>query len=160
MDNDFFSIVEEPIRVEELIQKVTRSEAGAITTFLGTVREWTKGRRTLYLEYQAYKPMAVKKLAQIGREIKDRWENTEVAITHRIGKLDISEVAVAIVVSSPHRKAAYEANEYAIERIKQIVPIWKKEHWEDGEIWIGDQLEKVAYPNGVPSISMKGDIEE
>ena len=159
MDSSLFDIVEEPIQVGELIEKVTRREAGAITTFLGTVREWTKGRRTLYLEYQAYKPMAVKMLSQIGKEIKEKWENTEVAITHRIGRLDISDVAVAIAVSSPHRKAAYEANEYAIERIKQIVPIWKKEHWEDGETWIGDQLEQVAYPSGEPSYKGKGDKE-
>lgn len=150
MENNNFQIVEEPIQVEEVIAKVTRREAGAITTFLGIVREWTRGRKTLYLEYQAYKSMAVKMLAQIGKEIKEKWPETEVAITHRIGRLDISEIAVVIAVSSPHRKAAYEANEYAIERIKQIVPIWKKEHWEDGETWIGDQLEQIPYPDGEP----------
>lgn len=151
MKVDMYEILEEPIQVDKVIEKVTRREAGAITTFLGTVREWTKGRRTLYLEYHAYKTMAVKKLSQIGREIQEKWPDTEVAITHRIGKLNISEVAVVIAVSSPHRKAAYEANEFAIERIKQIVPIWKKEYWEDGETWIGDQLEQTAYPNGEPS---------
>ncbi|GGA81013.1 molybdenum cofactor biosynthesis protein MoaE [Ornithinibacillus halotolerans] len=156
MFKSMFEIVDEPIQVEEIIKKVTRREAGAITTFLGTVREWTNGRKTIYLEYQAYKPMAIKMLAQIGKEIKEQWENTEVAITHRVGRLDISEIAVAIAISSPHRKAAYEANEYAIERIKQIVPIWKKEHWEDGETWIGDQLEKVNYPSGEPPIIKEG----
>ncbi|MBC5637405.1 molybdenum cofactor biosynthesis protein MoaE [Ornithinibacillus sp. BX22] len=151
MKEDMYEILEEPIQVEKIIEKVTRRKAGAITTFLGTVREWTDGRRTIFLEYQAYKTMAVKKLAQIGKEIQERWPDTEVAITHRIGKLTISEIAVVIAVSSPHRKAAYEANEFAIERIKQIVPIWKKEHWDDGETWIGDQLEQNAYPNGEPS---------
>ena len=150
--NELFEIVEEPIEVEAVIKKVERREAGAITTFIGTVREWTKGRRTVYLKYQAYVPMAVKMLAKIGEEINEKWPNTEVAISHRIGHLDISDIAVVIAVSSPHRKAAYEANEYAIERIKQIVPIWKKEHWEDGETWIGDQLEKVPYPNGKPDV--------
>jgi molybdopterin synthase catalytic subunit len=150
MDRSLFGIVEEPIQVDKIIEKVIRREAGAITTFLGTVREWTKGRRTIYLEYQAYKPMAEKMLMQIGREIQEKWPDTVVAITHRVGQLEISEVAVAIAVSSPHRKAAYDANEYAIERIKQIVPIWKKEHWEDGETWIGDQLEQTAYPKGEP----------
>lgn len=145
-----YEIVENPIQVERVVEKVTRREAGAITTFIGTVREWTNQKRTIYLEYQAYKPMAVKMLTQIGEEIKMKWENTEVAITHRIGRLDIAEIAVVIAVSSPHRKAAYEANEYAIERIKQIVPIWKKEHWESGETWIGDQLGKVSYPSGQP----------
>lgn len=145
-----FQIVEEPIDVEAMIAKVTRREAGAITTFIGTVREWTHGRKTLYLEYQAYIPMAVKKLAEIGEEVKEKWPETVAAITHRIGRLDITDAAVVIAVSSPHRKAAYEANEYIIERIKQIVPIWKKEHWEDGETWIGDQLGKVVYPSGEP----------
>lgn len=152
MKEEMFQIIEEPINVNEMIKKVTRPEAGAITTFIGAVREWTKGRRTIYLEYQAYVPMAVKKLAEIGDEVQDKWPETLVAITHRIGELQISDAAVVIVVSSPHRKAAYEANEYVIERIKQIVPIWKKEHWEDGETWIGDQLGEKAYPDGKPEI--------
>lgn len=152
MKEEMFQIIEEPINVNEMITKVTRPEAGAITTFIGAVREWTKGRRTIYLEYQAYVPMAVKKLAEIGDEVQEKWPETLVAITHRIGELQISDAAVVIVVSSPHRKAAYEANEYVIERIKQIVPIWKKEHWEDGETWIGDQLGEKAYPDGKPEI--------
>jgi len=152
MGETLYEIVEQPIKVEQLVKKVQRREAGAITTFIGTVREWTEGKRTLYLEYQAYIPMAVKMLATIGEEIESRWPETKVAITHRIGRLNISDVAVVIAVSSPHRKAAYEANEYAIERIKQMVPIWKKEHWEDGEIWIGDQLENIPYKAGRPNL--------
>lgn len=145
-----FEIVEEPISVEEIANKVIRNEAGAVTTFIGTVREFTHGKRTLSLEYQAYTKMAVKMLEQIGKEINERWDSSKVAITHRIGKLEISEIAVVIAVSTPHRKDAYEANEYAIERIKQIVPIWKKEIWENGQEWIGDQLEKTSYPSGSP----------
>jgi molybdopterin synthase catalytic subunit len=152
MSEKLFEVIDSPILLQELVNKVERREAGAITTFIGTVREWTKGKRTVYLEYQAYKPMAEKMLAKIGEEIQSTWPDTQVAITHRIGRLEISDVAVIIAVSSPHRKAAYEANEYAIERIKQIVPIWKKEHWEDGETWIGDQLENVPYPKGKPDI--------
>lgn len=152
MANTLFEITEEPVQVEHLIQKVERREAGAITTFIGAVREWTNGKRTIYLAYEAYEPMAVKMLAQIGGEVQSKWPDTEIAITHRIGELSISDVAVAIAVSAPHRKAAYEANEYAIERIKQIVPIWKKEHWEGGETWIGDQLENVPYPKGKPKM--------
>lgn len=121
-----FVITKEPIVIEDIVKKVERREAGAITTFIGTVREWTNGKKTLYLEYEAYVPMAVSMLAQIGKEINEKWPGTAAAITHRIGRLDISDAAVVIAVSSPHRKAAYEANEYAIERIKQIVPIWKK----------------------------------
>ncbi|WP_404810082.1 molybdenum cofactor biosynthesis protein MoaE [Metabacillus halosaccharovorans] len=145
-----FEIVKNPISIEEITNKVIRNEAGAVTTFTGTVREFTYGKRTLSLEYQAYEKMAVKKLEQIGEEIKEKWSDAKVAITHRIGKLEISEIAVVIAVSTPHRKDAYAANEYAIERIKQVVPIWKKEIWESGEAWIGDQLEKTPYPEGKP----------
>ncbi|KIO64859.1 hypothetical protein B4065_2691 [Caldibacillus thermoamylovorans] len=157
MKEKLFEITSEPIKVDQLIKKVESRNAGAMTTFIGTVREWTKGKRTLYLEYQAYIPMAEKMLKTIGGEIQRKWPDTKIAITHRIGRLDISDIAVCIAVSSPHRKAAYEANKYAIERIKQIVPIWKKEHWENGETWIGDQLENVAYPTGKPK--MEGDNE-
>lgn len=150
MTEKMYEIVKEPIDTEAVIQKVIRREAGAITTFLGITRKWTRGRKTIYLEYDAYISMAEKKLAEIGDEVKEKWSKTEVAVTHRIGRLDISETAVCIAVSSPHRKAAYEANEYVIERIKQIVPIWKKEHWKDGETWIGNQLETQVYPDGAP----------
>ncbi|WP_156854868.1 molybdenum cofactor biosynthesis protein MoaE [Oceanobacillus sp. AG] len=155
MTEKMYEIVKEPIDTEAVIQKVIRREAGAITTFLGIAREWTQGRKTIYLEYDAYVAMAEKKLAEIGDEVKGKWPETEVAVTHRIGRLDISETAVCIAVSSPHRKAAYEANEYVIERIKQIVPIWKKEHWEDGETWIGNQLETQVYPTGARKESGK-----
>ncbi|WP_027408946.1 molybdenum cofactor biosynthesis protein MoaE [Anoxybacteroides tepidamans] len=146
----FFTITDQPISLEEVVRKVIRPEAGAVTTFIGTVREFTNGKRTLFLQYEAYVPMAEKMLAQIGEEISKRWPEAKVAITHRIGKLAISDVAVVIAVSTPHRKDAYEANQYAIERIKQIVPIWKKEHWEDGTEWVGNQLETKAYPTGKP----------
>ncbi|MEH7349563.1 molybdenum cofactor biosynthesis protein MoaE [Gottfriedia acidiceleris] len=152
MEQTLFQIVDTPIVVEEVSDKVKSRNAGAITLFIGTVRELTKGKKTLSLEYQAYESMAVKKLAQIGDEIIQKWPEAIVAITHRIGKLTISDIAVVIAVSSPHRKVAYEANEYAIERIKQIVPIWKKEFWEDGTMWIGDQLENTPYQEGKPSV--------
>jgi molybdopterin synthase catalytic subunit len=145
-----FEISKDPIDVQSIIDKVIQREAGAITTFIGTVRELTRGKKTLFLIYEAYESMAVKKLEQIGREIEERWPGAKVAITHRVGKLDITDVAVVIAVSTPHRADAYEANRYAIERIKEFVPIWKKEHWENGEEWIGDQLEKTPYPTGKP----------
>ncbi|WP_020060282.1 molybdenum cofactor biosynthesis protein MoaE [Bacillus sp. 123MFChir2] len=150
MTKTYFEVVDTPISIEEVAQKVIRRECGAVTTFIGTVREFTKGRRTLYLEYAAYRSMAEKMLAKIGEETKEKWPGTHVAITHRIGTLQISDIAVVVAVSTPHRKAAYEANEYIMERIKQIVPIWKKEFWEDGGKWIGDQLEQTPYPNGEP----------
>lgn len=154
---NFFEIAKDPINTQSVIDKVVQREAGAITTFIGTVRELTHGKKTLYLVYEAYEPMAVKKLAQIGSEIEERWPGSKVAITHRVGKLDITDIAVVIAVSTPHRADAYEANRYAIERIKEIVPIWKKEHWEDGQEWIGNQLETVAYPSGKPE---EGDLNE
>ena len=152
-----YEISKEPIDIQAVIDKVVQREAGAITTFIGTVRELTHGKKTLFLIYEAYEAMAVKKLEQIGTEIEQRWAGSRVAITHRVGRLDITDIAVVIAVSTPHRADSYEANRYAIERIKEIVPIWKKEHWEDGESWMGDQLEKVAYPSGKPEA---GDLDE
>ncbi|AKP48901.1 MULTISPECIES: molybdenum cofactor biosynthesis protein MoaE [Bacillus] len=145
-----FKITKQPIKMEEVVQQVVRPEAGAVVTFLGTVRELTNGKKTLYLQYEAYESMAEKKLRQIGEEIEKRWPGAKTAIVHRIGRLDISDIAVAIAVSTPHRKDAYEANRYAIERIKEMVPIWKKEHWEDGEEWIGNQQGTIAYSDGKP----------
>lgn len=145
-----FQITNEPINIQEIVDKVVDRNAGAINTFIGTVREMTKEKKTLYLIYEAYESMAVKKLEQIGREIEERWPKTKIAITHRVGKLEITDIAVVIAVSTPHRADSYEASRYAIERIKEIVPIWKKEHWEDGTLWMGDQLEKKAYPTGKP----------
>ena len=156
MTTALFEIIDKPIDVEEVRQKVMSRNAGAITLFIGTVREITNGKKTLHLEYQAYSTMAEKMFEQISKEIIDQWPDAKVAITHRVGHLDISDIAVVIAVSSPHRKTAYLANEYAIERIKQIVPIWKKEYWEDGTEWIGDQLENVPYPKGAPSIGEDG----
>ncbi|MFP3378428.1 molybdenum cofactor biosynthesis protein MoaE [Bacillus sp. SIMBA_069] len=155
MTHTYYEVIDTPISIEEVTNKVIRRECGAVNTFIGTVREFTKGRRTLYLEYVAYKAMAEKQLEKIGTEVKKMWPGTSVAITHRIGTLQISDLAVVVAVSTPHRKAAYEANEYIMGRIKQIVPIWKKEFWEDGESWIGDQLEKVAYVNGEPGKEMR-----
>ncbi|WP_088103691.1 molybdenum cofactor biosynthesis protein MoaE [Halalkalibacter urbisdiaboli] len=152
MTEKLFEITKEELSVQQVVDKVLHPHAGAINTFIGTVRELTKGKRTLYLAYEAYESMAEKKLKQIGDEINERWSDTRVAISHRIGRLDISDIAVIIAVSTPHRNDSYEASRYAIERIKEIVPIWKKEHWEDGEKWIGDQLEKTAYPSGAPEL--------
>jgi molybdopterin synthase catalytic subunit len=150
MSKKRFLITKEAISIEEIVNLVVNPNAGAINTFIGTVREFTKGKQTLSLQYDAYIPMAEKKLAQIGDEIEEKWPGSELAITHRIGHLTISDIAVVIAVATPHRAESYEASRYAIERIKEIVPIWKKEHWENGEEWIGDQLEQTRYPTGKP----------
>ncbi|WYS07397.1 molybdenum cofactor biosynthesis protein MoaE [Bacillus sp. FSL R5-0394] len=140
-----FQLTNKPIDVQQVINQVIDRNCGAIATFIGTVREFTNGKKTVRLEYIAYESMAEKMLKRIGAEINERWPGTNVAIVHRLGVLDISEAAVVIAVSSPHRQAAYEANAYAMERIKAMVPIWKKEIWEDGSSWIGDQLETKRY---------------
>ncbi|HLR02793.1 MAG TPA: molybdenum cofactor biosynthesis protein MoaE [Virgibacillus sp.] len=144
-------ITDEPIVIDDVIEKVVRREAGAVNTFIGTVREFTNNKQTLFLEYQAYESMAEKKLTEITEEITEKWGNAHAAIAHRIGRLDISDVAVVIAVSTPHRKDAFEASRYGIERLKQIVPIWKKEHWKDGTSWIGDQQHTTSYEKNIPS---------
>jgi molybdopterin synthase catalytic subunit len=147
-----FAIVRHTIDIQSIINKVTHPNSGAICTFVGTVREMTRGKRTLFLEYQAYEKMAEKKLRQIGDEIVSKFPEAKVQIVHRVGRLEISDIAVVIAVSTPHRAEAFEACRYAIERIKEIVPIWKKENWEDGQSWIGDQKERFPYPQGRPEM--------
>lgn len=132
-----YGITKEPIVVQELIDFVQDRNAGAINLFIGTVRELTNGKKTFSLEYQAYDEMAEKKLKEIGDEILTRFPQTKVALVHRIGHLEISDIAVVIAVSTPHRSQSFDACRYAIERIKQVVPIWKKEISEQGQWWIG-----------------------
>ena len=132
-----FEICDESICLSHVIEKVACSEAGALTVFIGTVREWTAGIRTHCLEYQAYGPMAIKEMKKIGDEVRLKWPGTKIAISHRIGLLQLKEEAVVVAVSSPHRKASFEACEYAIDRLKETVPIWKKEYTEKGSEWIG-----------------------
>lgn len=134
-----FEVTSEPLSSDKLIAKVSNPMAGAILTFVGTVREFTYGKRTTYLEYEAYPEMAIKKMKEIADEIKEKWPDTKVAMSHRVGKLAIEEISVIIAVATPHRAAGFEAGRYAIERLKQIVPVWKKEIWEDGEEWVGHQ---------------------
>ncbi|WP_091175696.1 molybdenum cofactor biosynthesis protein MoaE [Paenibacillus sp. 1_12] len=132
-------LTREKISIEQVTAQVLHPNHGAALTFIGTTREWTHGKRTTMLEYEAYEPMAVKMMEQIVAFIHDQYEGALCAITHRLGKVDIGEISVVIAVSAPHRDAAYEANRYAIERLKQVVPIWKKEIWEDGSEWKGHQ---------------------
>jgi molybdopterin synthase catalytic subunit len=134
-----YQITQDPISVEQVSNSVITPEQGATLTFIGTTREFTLGKRTVWLDYEAYIPMALSAMQQIGHELKAQWPGTLCAITHRLGKVDIGEISVVIAVSSPHRAECYEASRYAIERLKQIVPIWKKEIWEDGSEWKGHQ---------------------
>jgi molybdopterin synthase catalytic subunit len=136
-----FDVIEGPIDVAALISAAQRPDCGAISTFVGTTRvDENNGASVEYLEYEAYRPMADRKLEEIGAEIERRWDVREVSIVHRIGRVDPVEASVAIVVASPRRGPAFEASRYAIERIKQVVPIWKREVWSDGYFWVGSQV--------------------
>ena len=132
-----FKITADTITGAEVREAVETPDAGAVVLFLGAVRNNTDGRPTKHLEYEAYPPMAEKKMAEIAEEIADKWGIHRVAMIHRIGKLEIGEVSVAVAVASPHRKDGFEACQYAMNRLKQIVPIWKREVWADGEAeWV------------------------
>ncbi|MFL5992624.1 MAG: molybdenum cofactor biosynthesis protein MoaE [Rubrobacteraceae bacterium] len=136
-----FAIIDNPIDVGALISTAQRPDCGAISTFVGTTRiDESGGASVEYLEYEAYRPMADRKLEEIGGEIEERWDVREVSIVHRIGRVEPGEASVAIVVASPRRGEAFEASRYAIERIKQVVPIWKREVWSDGYVWVGSQV--------------------
>jgi molybdopterin synthase catalytic subunit len=136
MSNAMHTIVSVPIDMNGLISKVASSRAGGISTFLGVVRDNSLGRKVKYLLYEAYPPMALKEMEAIEREIRERWEVEKVAMTHRVGRLEVGEASVAIAISSAHRLEAIQACHFAIDRLKQTVPVWKKEFWEGGEVWI------------------------
>jgi molybdopterin synthase catalytic subunit len=130
-------ITHETIKAQEVIDNVRTSTCGAVVTFIGIVRDNSEGKRVLYLEYDVYPAMAKKKLSEIVEEIQARWGSVNIAIVHRVGRLEIGDTAIVIAVGSAHRLEAFQACQYAIDRIKEIVPIWKKEFYEDGSAWIG-----------------------
>lgn len=135
--HDFFELTTEPIDVGQVARRVVLPECGATVTLDGYAREWTKGRRTLYLVYEAYDSMALTEMQRLGAEAHKRFEIAHIGIVHRTGRLDIGETSVVIAVSAPHRQAAFQACEWAIKELKRTVPIWKKEVYEDGEDWVG-----------------------
>jgi molybdopterin synthase catalytic subunit len=140
MPEDIFEITREQIDKQGLEQRLLTGAAGAIVTFDGVVRNQTAGRRVISLQYEAYLPMAIKEMSRIGDEVRERWPEVDrIGIIHRFGELKITDSSVVIVITSPHRRVAFEACHYAIDRIKQTVPIWKKEVFEDGEEWVGQQ---------------------
>lgn len=133
---DFFEITNEELNVGEIARRVVPVECGAIVTLDGFVRRFTKGRETLYLEYEAYEPMAIKEMEKLGATAREKFEIAHVGIVHRLGKLDIGETSVVISVAAPHRRAAFEACEWIIVELKRTVPIWKKEIYRGGEKWV------------------------
>ncbi len=141
-------ITDGPLDPAGLTDRVRTGGSGAVVTFLGTTRDHNAGRRVTMLEYEAYRPMADKMLARVASEMTERWDLGNVAIGHRLGHVDIGEISLVVASSAAHRQAAFEACQYAVERIKQIVPIWKKEHFEGGEVWIGSQDGREFSPLG------------
>ncbi len=142
-----FRVTNQPIDLNELVRFVTDPEAGAIATFIGTTRNNNEGRKVIGLDYEAYPEMAEKELARIGEDAKKNWPICRMAISHRLGPVQIGEASVIIAVSSAHRDAAFSACRFAIEEIKKTVPIWKKEVFEGGEVWIGTQTGQRLNPS-------------
>jgi molybdopterin synthase catalytic subunit len=136
---DHYRVTADVLDAQHILDLVGRDDAGALISFVGTVRNNARGRDVLWLDYEAYAEAAEKMLAKIGAEMRATWPILNIAIEHRTGKLYPGEASVVIAVSSAHRDAVFEATRHAIERIKQIVPIWKKEAYADGEIWIGSE---------------------
>jgi molybdopterin synthase catalytic subunit len=143
MKKDFWEITTEPLDVGAIARRIVLPECGATVTLDGYVRRFTKGRESLYLEYEAYQPMALKEMEKLIAQAHEQFEIASIGIVHRLGKLEIGETSVVISVGSPHRRAGFAACEWLIVELKKTVPIWKKEVYADGEIWIeGDTQPK------------------
>lgn len=138
-------LTHEKIDSAKILESVQSNDAGAVVLFLGTTREFTRGRQTQSLDYECYPEMAEKKLAELEGQARQRWPIVESAIVHRLGHLELGEASIAIAVSSPHRQDAFEAGKWLIDTIKEVVPIWKKENWADGRSdWVHPGIEPPA----------------
>jgi molybdopterin synthase catalytic subunit len=137
---DWIDVLTGPLSERAVAEAVADPGAGGIAVFSGVVRDQTGGRRVKFLEYEAHRPMALAKMREIAGQVRARWPSVRrLALVHRVGRLEIGESSVMIAVSSPHRRDAFEACHFAIDTLKEIVPIWKKEHFEDGQVWVGLQ---------------------
>jgi molybdopterin synthase catalytic subunit len=136
MSDQRFRVTADALDATAVAGIVASADCGAIATFVGIVRDEHGGRRVLWLEYEAYEPLAIKAFTRIDEEAGERWPSIALAIHHRVGRLEIGDASVVIAAASPHRPEAFAACRYAIERIKQIAPIWKHEHFEGGAVWI------------------------
>lgn len=141
----FYAVTEQPIDSRALVERLQADDDGAVIIFEGVVRNHTGDRKTLFLDYEGYPPLAVKTMQQIGLELCEKHDIHKVGIVHRVGRLELQEASVSIVITSAHRQAAYDASLEAINRLKKVAPIWKKEHFEDGEVWV-----EGAWDEGVP----------
>jgi len=149
-ENDLYELVQAAIDPAALVRHVRAGRDGAIVTFDGFVRNESHGRATKYLEYEAYEPMALAKMREIGAQLHERFAIHRVAMVHRLGRLDIGETSVFIAISAPHRAAAFEACRFAIDTLKLTVPIWKKEYFQDGAIWAQGEI-PLAAPKAKPA---------
>jgi MoaE-MoaD fusion protein len=141
------AIVGEPIDTASILNGIKRPEDGAAAVFEGMVRNHTRGRRTLYLDYEAYEEMALKQMEELARRALSEFKIRDVALVHRLGRVEIGETSVLIVVASAHRAAAFEACRWLIDTLKRTVPIWKKEHFEDGAVWADGE----PFPEDIPT---------
>ena len=137
-ENEHVWVTDNPINADEVVEKVGADSDGAVVVFHGITRNHNEGRVVLYLEYEAYSPMAENTMSQIIGEMRERWDIGDVAVCHRTGRVDIGETSMVLAVSAAHRRPAFESALYFIDRLKEIVPIWKKEYFEGGEVWIGE----------------------
>ena len=140
---DLIQLVRQPISVSRLVRYVRSASDGAVVAFVGCAGDNSQGRRTLYLEYEAYESMALAKMREIAAEMHHKFSIGRIAMVHRLGRLDIGEASVLVVVGAPHRAAALDACRYGIDTLKKTVPIWKKEFFEDGAVWADGELPPV-----------------
>ena len=135
-ENSYIYLTDKPLEADKVTALVSNPSQGGVVVFTGNVRDRTKGKKVLRLEYQAYQPMAISEMEKIRQTVLAQWPQSQIAIHHRVGTLQIGEAAVIIAVSTPHRAQAFKACEWAIDTLKEQVPIWKKEIFEDGEVWV------------------------
>lgn len=150
-EGHFFGITRQPIDGGAFAREILRAEDGAFVNFEGVVRNHSGDRRTRYLDYECYVPLAIRTMAEIGRDLAAKHAVGRVAIVHRVGRMEIGETSVAVVVTSPHRKPAFDAALEGINRLKSSVPIWKKEYFEDGEVWVEGAWDDSVNPVGMGS---------
>jgi molybdopterin synthase catalytic subunit len=140
-NTNIFELTDTRLDVGEIARRVVPPECGATVTLDGYVRQWTGGKETLYLVYEAYEPMALSEMNKLAESASQLFEVIHIAIVHRLGKLEIGETSVVIAVAAPHRKAAFAACEWLIRELKRTVPIWKKEFYADGSAWVDSEIE-------------------
>jgi molybdopterin synthase catalytic subunit len=157
-DSDMIRLTHDPIDFAALTESVRSDQAGAVVLFLGTVREMTAGRQTTALDYEAYPEMAQTKMRELLDEAYARWPLLGAAIVHRLGRLELGDISVALAVSAPHRHQAFDAGRCLIDRLKEVVPIWKKENWADGTTeWVHPGAGAVCLPADIPAPASRGE---